>query len=90
MSAKENTDFGTLEGQLAATLKPVPPQQAFVQNVRQRISLAAAPAVAIRPGLEASSWLITLAELFSIFLLAAVVARVIWYLLSRFRSRQPS
>jgi len=75
-------DINQLEGQLAATLKPVRPQHAFVQNVRQRISTSS-PAVAIRHAPDPSSIIMVLTGVISAFVLLAALARVLFFLLSR-------
>ena len=82
MQARPKDPLDNLEDRLAATLKPVPPEQAFIKTVRQRISLAA-PVVVMRPGPDLSQWLITVTEVASVFLVAALIARVVWYLVGR-------
>lgn len=84
MSGRRIEDFETLEGKLAATLKPVPPKQDFVHTVRQRMTLAA-PVIAIRPGPDLSGWLMTLAEVVSALVVIAIVARVLFMLFDRQR-----
>ena len=81
---RDSQAFEDLEDQLAATLKPVRPEQTFVQTVRQRIG-AAAPLVAIRPAPDARSALVILTGVVSAVVLAAVGARVIFFLRTRAR-----
>jgi hypothetical protein len=84
MSTQTPEELNALEGRLAATLKPVPPQQAFVHNVRRRITVAA-PVIAIRPTPGVNTWLVTVAMVLSVFVLAALVGRVLLLLLGRTR-----
>jgi hypothetical protein len=84
MSGRERQEFNSLEDQLAAALKPVPPKQDFVRTVRQRMTLAA-PVVAIRPAPDLSGWLLTLTEVISVCVVVAVVARVLYLFFDRQR-----
>lgn len=77
-------DFDELEDQLAATLKPVRPEHTFVQSVRERIA-AARPDIAIRPGRDVQSLLVVVTGVVSAIVLAAVSARVIFFLRTRAR-----
>lgn len=80
----KSRNFDELEGQLAATLRPVRPGHTFVQNVRQRIEVAA-PAVAIRPAPDVRSFLVILTGVVSAAVVAAISARVIFFLRARAR-----
>ena len=82
MSRIADRDFDQLEGQLAATLRPVRPQHAFVQNMRHRIA-ATSPAIAIRRVPDPSAFLMVLTGVLSAFLLVAALVRVVFFLLSR-------
>jgi hypothetical protein len=55
-----------------------------VQNVRQRIEVAA-PAVAIRPAPDVRSFLVILTGVVSAAVVAAISARVIFFLRARAR-----
>jgi len=81
-SSSDSQTFGELEVQLAATLQPVRPEHTFVQNMRQRF-VAAGPAIAIRPAPNVQSFFVLLTGLLSAFVLVAVGARVIFFLLTR-------
>jgi hypothetical protein len=80
----DSQNFDELEDQLAATLKPVRPERTFVQNVRERI-VVAAPVIAIRPARDVQSLLVVLTGVISAIVLAAVGARVIFFLRTRAR-----
>jgi hypothetical protein len=80
----ETRNFEELEDQLAATLKPVRPGHIFVQNVRQRIGVAA-PAVAIRPAPDVRSFLVIMTGVVSAVVVAAISARLIFFLRARAR-----
>ena len=75
-------EIDQLEGQLAATFRPVRPKHTFVQNVRQRIA-GSSPAVAIRHAPDPRSLLMVLTGVISVFLLVTTLARVLFFLLSR-------
>ena len=81
MPALPEKDFDALEGRLAATLKPVRAQHVFVQNIRQRIA-ATGPAIAVRRAPDPRSFLILLTGLLSAFVLAAAVARLLFFLIT--------
>jgi hypothetical protein len=80
----QSHNFDELEDQLAATLKPVRPGHTFVQNVRQRIGVAA-PSVAIRPAPDVRSFFVILTGVVSAVVVAAISARVIFFLRARAR-----
>jgi len=80
----QSHNFDELEGQLAATLRPVRPGHTFVQNVRQRIAVPA-PVVAIRPPPDVRSFLVLLTGVVSAVVGAAVGARVFFFLRARAR-----
>ncbi len=82
MSAIPDKEFNDLEGHLAATLKPIRPGHAFVQNVRQRIA-ATGPAVGVRRAADPQAFLLMLTGLISAFILAAAFARLLFFFLSR-------
>jgi hypothetical protein len=81
-SSPDSQTFNALEDQLAATLRPVSPQHAFVQTVRQRISVSA-PVVSIHRAPNVRSFMVVLTGVVSALALVAVGARVIFFLLTR-------
>jgi hypothetical protein len=80
----DSHNFDQLEDQLAATLRPVRPEHTFVQSMRERIA-AGRPDVAIRPGRDVQSLLVVMTGVVSALVLAAVSARVIFFLRTRAR-----
>ena len=82
MPTTPDKDLNQLEGQLAATLKPIRPQHAFVQNVRQRIA-ATGPAVGVRRAPDPQVFLLMFTGLISAFILVAALARLLFFLLAR-------
>lgn len=82
MSTTAEKDFNELEGHLAATLKPIRPGHAFVQNVRHRIA-ATGPAVRVRRASDPQAFLLMLTGAISALILVAALARLLFFLLSR-------